>query len=57
MPAFTFEKISPPARGGASPKPEKKKHGIIIQLLDRFVDRRRSHSEDDEATGEQSPPK
>ncbi|HEY0328367.1 MAG TPA: hypothetical protein VGC77_04640 [Rhodopseudomonas sp.] len=57
MPAFTFEKISPPARGGPSPKPEKKQRGLIIQILDRFVDARRPHPDADESTGEQSPPR
>lgn len=57
MPAFTFEKISPPARGGPPPVTEKKHRGLIVQILGRFVDTRRPHPEDDESTGEQSPPK
>jgi len=57
MPAFTFEKISPPPRGGPPPAAEKKPRGLIIQILDRFIDARRPHAEDDESTAEQSPPK
>ena len=45
MPAFTFEKISPPA-GGSVPSVAtgvviaKKPRGVIIQILDRFVETR-----------------
>ena len=40
MPAFTFEKISPPgARVAATPtENEKKPRGVIVQILDRFVE-------------------
>jgi hypothetical protein len=42
MPAFTFEKISPPT--GRDPSPaspiEKKPRNIIIQVLGRFVEKR-----------------
>ncbi len=37
MPAFTFEKISPPLRRGPIPPIAKKQRGIIVQILDRFV--------------------
>ena len=37
MPAFTFEKISPPVRRGPIPPIVKKQRGLIIQLLDSFV--------------------
>jgi hypothetical protein len=37
MPAFTFEKISPPAGHGALPPTAKKQRGVIVQVLDRFV--------------------
>jgi hypothetical protein len=37
MPAFTFEKISPPARGGPLPPAAEKQRGVIVQVLDRFV--------------------
>jgi hypothetical protein len=40
MPAFTFEKISPPVRGGPLPPIEKKQRGVIVQILGRFVEAR-----------------
>ena len=40
MPAFSFEKISPPARRGSNPSIEKKQRGVIVQILDRFVEAR-----------------
>ena len=57
MPAFTFEKISPPAggpvasvgnesgrsgpvRSGSGPSTAKKQRGVIVQILDRFVETR-----------------
>jgi hypothetical protein len=41
MPAFTFEKISPPAdRGPAPPVANKKQRGVIVQMLDRFAEAR-----------------
>jgi hypothetical protein len=40
MPAFTFEKISPPIRRGPIPPIEKKQRGVIVQILDRFVEAR-----------------
>jgi hypothetical protein len=40
MPAFTFEKISPPVRRGPIPPIAKKQRGIIAQMLDRFVEAR-----------------
>jgi hypothetical protein len=47
MPAFTFEKISPPAGGsvpsvanGVVPSIAKKPRGVIIQIIDRFVENR-----------------
>jgi hypothetical protein len=44
MPAFTFEKISPPPAIGsvdASASPiEKKPRGMIVQILGRFVEAR-----------------
>ena len=40
MPAFTFEKISPPADRGPGPPVANKKHrGVIAQMLDRFAAR------------------
>lgn len=40
MPAFMFEKISPPARRGPIPSVEKKQRGVIVHILDRFVEAR-----------------
>ena len=41
MPAFTFEKISPPAnRGPVPPVANKKQRGVVIKILDRFVEAR-----------------
>jgi hypothetical protein len=40
MPAFTFEKISPPVRGGPIAPPPEKQRGVIVQILDRFVEAR-----------------
>ena len=40
MPAFTFEKISPPVRRGPVAAIEKKQRGVIVQILDRFVETR-----------------
>ena len=59
MPAFTFEKITPPVRRGpVSPAP-KKQRGVIVQILDRFVEARvkRTMSEEEGviAAGEQKP--
>jgi hypothetical protein len=38
MPAFTFEKISPPVRRGPPLPVAKKQRGVIVQILDRFVE-------------------
>ena len=40
MPAFSFEKISPPVRRGPIPAIVKKQRGVIVQILDRFVEAR-----------------
>jgi hypothetical protein len=40
MPAFTFEKISPPIRRGPIPPIVQKQRGVITQILDRFVEAR-----------------
>ena len=39
MPAFTFEKISPPRRGPIAPI-VKKQRGLVTSILDRFVEAR-----------------
>ena len=47
MPAFTFEKISPPAdRGPVPPVANKKQRGVIVQILDRFVEARVKRNEE-----------
>ena len=38
MPAFTFEKISPPVASVSNTPAEKKPRGVIVQILDRFVE-------------------
>jgi hypothetical protein len=41
MPAFMFEKISPPVpRSPTPPDADKKQRGVIVQILDRFVEAR-----------------
>ena len=40
MPAFSFEKISPPASRGPLAPIVVKKRGVIVQILDRFVEAR-----------------
>ena len=40
MPAFSFEKIAPPVRRGPLPTTAKKQRGVIVQILDRFVEAR-----------------
>ena len=40
MPAFTFEKIPPPVRRGPLSPITKKQRGVIVQMLDRFVEAR-----------------
>ncbi len=41
MPAFTFEKISPPTTSGpVAPIVVRKRRGVIVQILDRFVEAR-----------------
>jgi hypothetical protein len=60
MPAFTFEKISPPVRRGPIPSIEKKQRGVIVQILDRFVEARVKRSLREEkgviARGQPKPP-
>jgi hypothetical protein len=45
MPAFTFEKISPPASRGPIAPIVVKKRGVIVQILNRFVDARVKRTE------------
>jgi len=52
MPAFTFEKISPPdRRGPVPPVANKKQRGVIIQMLDRFVEARVKRTRPEEEAG------
>ena len=44
MPAFTFEKISPPVRRGPVAPIVQKQRGVIVQILDRFVEARLQRS-------------
>ncbi|UZE47999.1 hypothetical protein [Rhodopseudomonas sp. P2A-2r] len=45
MPAFTFEKISPPVRRGPIPPVEQKQRGVIVRVLGRFVEARIQRAE------------
>jgi hypothetical protein len=40
MPAFTFEKISPPARRAPTAAAPKKPRSVISQMIDRIAERR-----------------
>jgi hypothetical protein len=40
MPAFSFEKISPPARHAPAASTPKKPRGLISQMIERFAERR-----------------
>ena len=44
MPAFTFEKISPPRRGPIAPI-VKKQRGLVTSILDRFVEAKAKREE------------
>ena len=48
MPAFTFEKISPPIKRGPIAPIEQKQRGVIVQVLGRFVEARVARAERDE---------
>jgi hypothetical protein len=60
MPAFSFEKISPPVRRGPIPPIAKKQRGVIVQILGRFVEARVKRSLREEKGGvarrQQKPP-
>jgi hypothetical protein len=58
MPAFTFEKITPPVRRGPVAPIVKKQRGVIVQILDRFVEARvkRTPGEEQNVVGRQSKP-
>lgn len=59
MPAFTFEKISPPVRRGPIPPTVEKQRGLIGEILDRFFAARVKHGTPEEqgalAGNEQKP--
>ena len=41
MPAFTFEKISPPEKPGPIPPvANKKQRGVVVKMLNRFAEAR-----------------
>ncbi len=44
MPAFTFEKISPPVVSVPATPAEKKPRGVIIQILNRLTEGRGKRS-------------
>jgi hypothetical protein len=46
MPVFTFEKITPPASRGPIAPIVVKKRGVIVQILDRFVEARVKRNEE-----------
>lgn len=48
MPAFTFEKISPPARRAPAATTPKKPRGLISQMMDRVAARRARGASQDE---------
>jgi hypothetical protein len=50
MPAFTFEKISPPTRRGPVPSIEQRQRGVIVQVLGRFVEARVQRAQRSEQT-------
>jgi hypothetical protein len=44
MPAFTFEKISPPVRRGPTTPEPRKPRGVIYQMIDRLAEMRTRRS-------------
>ena len=58
MPAFSFEKISPPVSQVSKTSVEKKQRGKIVRILDRFVEARSKRRLDNDRTApEKSKPK
>jgi len=55
MPSFTFEKISPPVRRGPLPPIVKKQRGVIVQILDRFVEARVKRTAREEKAARRQP--
>ncbi|HEY3793287.1 MAG TPA: hypothetical protein VGM09_15740 [Bradyrhizobium sp.] len=58
MPAFSFEKISPPAPGApvAATSVTRKQPGVIVQMLDRFVEARARRAARGEKTSSETKP-
>ena len=60
MPAFSFEKISPPVRRGPiAPIANKKQRGVIVQILDRLVEarvKRTQREEENSVIAQYKPP-
>jgi len=50
MPAFTFEKITPPVRRVPTAPTPKKPRGLINQMIDRFAGRRARRASQAERT-------
>ncbi|KQT21240.1 MAG: hypothetical protein ACOY3N_04220 [Bradyrhizobium sp.] len=48
MPAFSFEKISPPLRGAPAAAAPRKPRGLISQMIDRVAERRARRALQDE---------
>jgi hypothetical protein len=44
MPAFTFEKLSPPAPRAPAPPVVKKRRGMMVQMFSRFAKMRARRS-------------
>lgn len=55
MPAFTFEKISPPARPASVLRNERTERGGVVQILGRFVETRANRESPDRSNQTQSP--
>ncbi len=58
MPAFTFEKISPPVDSGPIPPiANKKQRGVIVQIMDRLAEARvkRTRREEDKGVIARNP--
>ncbi|PSO21870.1 hypothetical protein [Bradyrhizobium sp. MOS003] len=50
MPAFTFEKITPPVRRAPTAAAPEKPRGVISQMIDRIAERRARRALRDERT-------
>jgi hypothetical protein len=58
MPAFTFEKISPPVRRGPGAPAPKKPRGVFNKVIDRFASlRSRRLSQEERSTPRRDPKK